>query len=190
MERKCKDHNVNFISQKNTNTILHLSGDSLHPNRNGQYMTWNNFSTFINNLYFWKLIPTASTGVSVDCIPKSQNSNEIKKGVKSGKYHGTFSLLKKQRLHYPKNVICAHLNVNSPWNKFGSISELIKVKFNIFLINKTKLDASFLSNQFAMFGYKLVRKNLELFGDEIPFLLMINCQAGLWKFKILQTLRF
>ena len=39
LERKCKDHNVNFISQKNTNTTLYLSGDRLHPNRNGQYMT-------------------------------------------------------------------------------------------------------------------------------------------------------
>ena len=43
--------------------------------------------------------------MSEDCISNSQNSNEIKKEVKSGKDHDAFSLLKKQRLEYPKNVI-------------------------------------------------------------------------------------
>ena len=75
-----------------------------------------------------------------------------------------------------------HLNINSPGNKFESISELIKVKFNIFLINETKLVASFPSNQFAMFDYKLVRKDLGLFGDEIPF--FINDQLPSRAMKI------
>ena len=151
-------------------------------------MMWNNFCTFINNLYFWKLIPTASAGVSGDCIPKTQNSNETRKEVKSGKYHDTFSLLRKQRWNYPKNFICVHLNINSPWNKFESISDLIKVKFNIFLINQTKLDASFPRNQLAMFGYKLVRKDLGLFGDEIPFLPSWTMKIENPSDKILQML--
>ena len=62
-----------------------------------------------------------------------------------------------------------HPNINSLGNKFVSISELIKGKFDI-LINETKLDASFPSNQFAMSGYKFV---------ELLFILMINCQAEL-----------
>ena len=107
--------------------------------------------------------------MSGDCISNSQNSNEIRKEVKSGKDHDAFSLLRKQRLDYPKNVIFGHLNINSLRNKFESISELIKGKFDIFLINETKLDASFPSNQFAMSGYKFVRKDRNTFGGGIAF---------------------
>ena len=52
LEIKCKDHNVNVINHKNINTRSHLNQDRLHPNRKGQYMMGNNFSTFINNFYF------------------------------------------------------------------------------------------------------------------------------------------
>ena len=146
LEIKRKGNNIDFISHKNINTRSHLNQDRLHPNRKGQYMMGNNFSTFINNFYFWKLIPTTSTGMSGDCISNSQNSNEIMKEVRNGKDHDAFSLLKKQRLDYPKNIIFGHLNINSLRNKFESIYELIKGKFDIFLINKTKSDASFPSN--------------------------------------------
>ena len=50
--------------------------------------------------------------MSGDCISKSQNSNEIRKEVKNGKDHDAFSLLRKQRLDYPKSVIFGHLNIN------------------------------------------------------------------------------
>ena len=40
---------------------------------------------------------------------------------------------------------------------------------DIFLINETKLDASFPSNQFAMSGYKFVRKDRNKFGGGIAF---------------------
>ena len=107
--------------------------------------------------------------MSGDCTSSSQNSNEIRKEVKSGKNHDAFSLLRKQRLGYPKNVILGYLNINSLRNKFESISELITGKFDIFLINETKLDASFPSNHFAMSGYKFVRKNRNKFGGGIAF---------------------
>ena len=114
-------------------------------------------------------MPTTWTGMSGDRISNSQNSNEIRKEVKSGKDHDAFSLLRKQRLGYPKKVIIGHLNINSLRNKFESISELIKGKFDIFVINKTKLDASFPSNQFAMPGCKFVRKDRNRFGGGIAF---------------------
>ena len=82
LEIKCKGHNIDFISHKNTNTRSHLNQDRLHPKRKGQHMMGNNFSTFINNFCFWKLIPTTSTGMSGDCISNSQNLNEIRKGQK------------------------------------------------------------------------------------------------------------
>ena len=55
-------------------------------------MMGNNISTFMNNFYFWKLMPTTSTHMSENCISNSQNSIEIKKEIKSGKNHDAFSL--------------------------------------------------------------------------------------------------
>ena len=52
LEIKCKEHNIDVISHENINTRSHLNQDRLHPNRKGQYMMGNNFSTFINNFYF------------------------------------------------------------------------------------------------------------------------------------------
>ena len=115
-----------------------------------------NFSTFINNFYFWKLIPTTSTGMSEDHISNSQNSNEIRKEVKSSKDHDAFSLLRKQHIEYPKDIILGHLSINSLQNKF-------------FLINETKLDESFPSYQFAMSAGKFWRRDRSKFGDRIAF---------------------
>ena len=44
--------------------------------------------------------------MSEDCISSSQNSNEITKEAKNGKY-------RKQHLEYPKNISFAHLNIHS-----------------------------------------------------------------------------
>ena len=52
LEIQCKEHNIDVISHENINTRSHLIQDRLHPNRKGQYMMGNNFSTFINNFYF------------------------------------------------------------------------------------------------------------------------------------------
>ena len=84
--------------------------------------------------------------MSEDCISNSQNENETGKEAKNGKGHDAFFVLRKQRLDYPKNFILRHLNINSHRNNFNSISELIKRKVDIFLINETKLEESFPSN--------------------------------------------
>ena len=104
-----------------------------------------------------------------DCISNSQNSNEIRKAVKRGEDHRSFSLLRKQRLDYSKNVIFDHLKENSLRNKFETISELTEGKFDIFLIKETKLGASFPSNQFTLSGYKFVRKDRKKFGGGVEF---------------------
>ena len=110
--------------------------------------------------------------MSEDCVSNSQNSNEITKEVKGAKDHDVFSLLEKKRLEYPKNVSFGHPNINSLRNKFFSISELIRRKVDIFLINETKLDESFPSNQFAMFVYKFIRRERNKFEDGIAFYIM------------------
>ena len=70
--------------------------------------------------------------MSGDCIHNSQNSNEIRKGVKKDKSHDAFSLRRKQLFDYPKNVKFGDLNINSLRNKFKSMSKLIKGKFDFF----------------------------------------------------------
>ena len=112
-----------------------------------------------------------------DCIFNSQNSNEIRKKVKCGKDHEAFSLLRKQRLDYPINVIVGLLNINSLRNKCESMYELIKGNFDIFLINETKLDASFPSRQFAMSGYKFVGKDRRKFGGGITFYIIVQLSS-------------
>ena len=52
LEVQYKDHNVDFISHKNINPRAHLNQDCLQPNRKGQHIMGNNFSTFMNNFYF------------------------------------------------------------------------------------------------------------------------------------------
>ena len=46
---------------------------------------------------------------------------------------------------------------------------MIKGKVDIFLINEPKLDESFPSNQFAMSGYKFIRRDRNKFGGGIAF---------------------
>ena len=115
--------------------------------------------------------------MSEDCISNSQYSKEIRKEVKSVKDHDAFSLLRKQCLEYPKNVFLGHLNIKSLRNKFFSISEWIKRKVDIFLINETKLTEFFPSNQFAMSGYKFIRRDLNKFGGEIAFYIIDQLQS-------------
>ena len=52
-----------------------------------------------------------------------------------------------------KNVFLGHLNINSIKNKFGSVWELIKDTFDIFLLSESKLDSSFPDDQFSIPGY-------------------------------------
>ena len=42
-----------------------------------------------------------------------------------------------------------HLNVNSLWNKFESIADVIQGPFGIFLLSETKIDESFPDKQFC-----------------------------------------
>ena len=85
-------------------------------------------------------------------------------------------------MDYLQNVIFGHLKVNSLRNKFEPISELIKVQIDIFLINETKLDVLFPSNQYAISASKYIiktEKKMEEGGVELIFILMINGKTGL-----------
>ena len=58
--------------------------------------------------------------------------------------------------------------------KFNSISELIKKKVDIFLINKVKLGETFPKYQHVMPSHKFVRKDTNKFEGGVVFISVIN----------------
>ena len=61
-----------------------------------------------------------------------------------------FTSTKSIKAKHPKYLLFGHLNVNSIWNKFVTIQELIKKTFDIFLISETAIDDSFPNAQFKI----------------------------------------
>ena len=90
-----------------------------------------------------------------------------------------YPLVKKQRLENPKNVLIGHLNVNSLRNKFESVELLIKEHIDICLVAETKLDNSFPNQQFNISGYKLYRRDRNIFGGGLIFYIneIIPCKV-------------
>ena len=82
-------------------------------------------------------------------------------------------------MKHPKNLFFGHLNVNSIFNKFVSIQELIKGLFNIVLISETKIDDSFPNAQFKIEGYKNFRKDRDAFEGGLFFYTneKLNCRS-------------
>ena len=90
-----------------------------------------------------------------------------------------FTSTKSIKGKHPKNLFFGHLNINSICNKFVSIEELIKGKFDIFLISETKIDDSFPNAHFKIEGYKSFRKNRDAFGGGLLFYVneKLNCRS-------------
>ena len=63
---------------------------------------------------------------------------------------------------YAKNTITGHLNVNSIRSKFDTSDNIVKA-FDIFLISESKLDNKLPINQFAIGGYKVLRRDRNCF---------------------------
>ena len=64
------------------------------------------------------------------------------------------SILNEIRVKYAKNVVIAHLNINSLANKIDALKLVIKDKIDILVLGETKLDDSFPEQQFFIEGYK------------------------------------
>ena len=63
------------------------------------------------------------------------------------------SILKELRGRNINRIIIAHLYINTFRNKFDVLAELITRKIDILLISETKINESFPSPQFHIFGY-------------------------------------
>ena len=57
------------------------------------------------------------------------------------------------------NIFLRNLNVNSLRNKFEFVNELIKYTFDVFLVDKSKLDSSVSESQFPIPGYRIIPEN-------------------------------
>ena len=63
-------------------------------------------------------------------------------------------VLRKLRVSYPNNVIIGHLNINSIRNKFEMLQFLLADYIDILMISESKLDSTFPSLQFQIYGFR------------------------------------
>ena len=63
-------------------------------------------------------------------------------------------VLRKLRVSYPNNVIIGRLNVNSVRNKFEMLQFLVADYIDILMISESKLDITFPSSQFQIYGFR------------------------------------
>ena len=68
-----------------------------------------------------------------------------------------------QRVDNAKSIIVGYLNMNSISNKFILAESIVKT-FDLFLISESKLDSTFRTNQFHIFGFKVFRRDQNRFG--------------------------
>ena len=64
------------------------------------------------------------------------------------------TMLSDLRIQNVKNIIIAHLNINSIRNKFDALVHIINDNVDILVIVETKLDETFPENQFRINGFK------------------------------------
>ena len=64
------------------------------------------------------------------------------------------------RRYHSKDLLIAHLNINSVQNKFEELSGVIKtIRAHIMFVSETKIDASYPNAQFTIPGYSLYRND-------------------------------
>ena len=74
------------------------------------------------------------------------------------------------RIKNPKQLIIAHLNINSLRNKFDQLKILVQDKIDILVVAESKLDDTFLDSQFHIPEYKVpFRKDRNKLGGIIVF---------------------
>ena len=66
-----------------------------------------------------------------------------------------FQSVTAHRLQNAKNITIGALNVNSLRNNIGAVQELIVNNIDLCLLSETKIDESFLKQQFNISNYKL-----------------------------------
>ena len=81
----------------------------------------------------------------------------------------TQAKVKLLRQKFTKNLFLGHLNVSSVRNKFEALEFLIKDKFNVFLVSKSKIDSSFPEAQFKIPGYRNFCQDQDKYWGDLMF---------------------
>ena len=161
---KLQSNFIDLILHDNINVRRHLNKGKLHLNDTGISRFVRNFRDFLNLFETtWHEsthnLLNVSSPSSLSGYPSlSTIDNDLWK-------------IQQQRIIYAKNIIIGHLDINSIRNKFDTLDNIIKA-FDIFLISESKLDNTFLINQFTIGGYKVFRRDRKRF--ESGLILYIN----------------
>ena len=57
------------------------------------------------------------------------------------------------RKNNSKKIIIVHLNINSVWNKFDFLADIVKDNVDILMVSESKLDDSFPDSHFLTEGF-------------------------------------
>ena len=176
---KLQSNFIDLILHDNINVRRHLNKGKLHLNDTGISRFVRNFRDFLNLFETtWHEsthnLLNVSSPSSLSGYPSlSTIDNDLWK-------------IQQQRIIYAKNIIIGHLDINSIRNKFDTLDNIIKA-FDIFLISESKLDNTFLINQFAIGGYKVFRRDRKRFegglilyiNENIPLNLVVTILCSL-----------
>ena len=176
---KLQSNFIDLILHDNINVRRHLNKGKLHLNDTGISRFVRNFRDFLNLFETtWHEsthnLLNVSSPSSLSGYPSlSTIDNDLWK-------------IQQQRIIYSKNIIIGHLDINSIRNKFDTLDNIVKA-FDIFLISESKLDNTFLINQFAIGGYKVFRRDRKRFegglilyiNENIPLNLVVTILCSL-----------
>jgi hypothetical protein len=86
---------------------------------------------------------------NIEDVEDKSNAPTVTSGVNINKH--TFKDLRDVQRSYPKNVMAAHMNINSLRYKFDKIKEVLTDNIvDLLIISETKLDESFNDNLFSV----------------------------------------
>ena len=99
------------------------------------------------------------------------------------------------RRYHGKDLLIAHLNINSIQNKFEELKSTIKtIRAHIMFVSETKIDASYPNAQFSIPGYSLYRNDRKKGGGGIMALISTSLSKKRLKldknFKTLEIIAF
>lgn len=97
-------------------------------------------------------------GDDIDLQLRDENANRTQDFEKSETIplnidHDPECILKNYRIKHFNKIIIAHININSIRNKIDMLADLISGRIDILFISETKIDSTFPTPQFFIFGF-------------------------------------
>ena len=157
LQKLCEENNFADVNQDNIKPRQHCNYGGVHLNTVGNKILAGNF-IFALSRQTWLEIIQDDDGLTEN-VSETESNSEIAKYLPEDSWeidnhdndeNISFPFSKKIKSEHPKNLFFGQLNVNSVRNKFESVQEIIQNTFDIFLASETKIDSSFLNQQFCI----------------------------------------